>query len=1387
MPTLTPPRRRVRVIAGLVAVAALVGATLTPTLLVAPESASAAPISGVVNSYQDVSAVSGTTVTVTGPVTGAGTPFAVGDRVVLIQMTGTAPATGSNFGNYDRTTITAISGSTITLASIARSYSPASEAVQLVRVAYATGTTTVSGTVTAKAWDGVTGGVVAVAGDTLQLTSNIDATGTGFTNTNPPTGTVVASLTSGPGSATGRGFDGRPWAFGTAYESGEGGLGGGGVGGGGGSEAIAGGTRGGGLAGGGDNGLTPTGSRTTAAGTDGGGSVRFPSRGVDFDFGGGVGAGGGGGVVGGGGGGGGQYGSGGGGGVAGGGSGGGGGVDTSPTPQPSYSGAGGGGVGSVGNGGDGLPGGPNTSINSSSEGSAGAGGGSYGGGGGVASNYSGGDDSAGGGGGGSWFGGGLGGVGGSNSPIGGLTNPWPAGGNGNSAVGTAIPDSAHFLNETNPRLMMGGAGGRGSADSGSILGGAGGGIVIVDFETVQGPGAIRSDGANGLSPASAGGGAHSGSGAGAGGQMLIEAGSVSSPIVVSVKGGLGGAPSANAYHAGVPGGGGGAGGVWLRVEGATATCPSSGFPNVSFDLDGGSSGTPIINPKNGATIGTAGDGATGLACVSPRPVTNPTVSFLKALNGSRVGAADQFRLEVRSGSISGPVLGSSTTTGSGATVDPGTGRVTVDPATSGTTYVLTEAGASGANLADYVSTIQCVDAAGLMSAGSGGVTSGAVPFDPAVGHSVTPVDGADIQCTLTNRALVPGMTFDKRLVSSVKQPDGSYVVQYAIDVRNTGETAEPYTLTDTLRPGAGAIFQSGSWSGPTSGTFTGAGVATTMASGRMLAAGASETYAITVTYAIDPDLVTGSGASASNLCKPDGTDPTGFFGFHNTATFSWDGGTSVDDVCPPFDLVHGMDMAKSLVSSTKGVDGRYTVIYRIVVDNTGDFTELYDLTDRLLPGAGAVLQSGSWSRPGGFSGTFTGPNVATTLASGVSLAAGGQHIYTVTAVYAIDPSLVTGTGSGASNECKPDNTDYTGSFGFHNTASFTWNGGSKDDDACDPFPFGFSFRKALDGPRWQPGDQFRLEVHVGTLTGPLAGSSTTTGSGETIDPTTGAVTVTPAVAGQTYVLTEVGSSGALLSDYDATIVCVDVNGKMTAGQGGVTGTVANRTGVAFDPAVGHAITPVAGSSIDCELTNRSFESGVVYDKHLNSSTRNTDGSYTVVYDIVVTNTGERVETYSLTDTLLPGSGAVFDRGTWAGQTQGTFTGVNVATVLATDESIDPDDIHTYTVTVRYRVDAPAIRGSGIGASNQCKTDNVYYDENYGMHNTAELSWRERRIKDDACAPFTTPKLALTGATLGGALGATVLVQSAVALVLGGGALLLILAIRRRRDRTNDNR
>lgn len=611
-----PDRTRRRRATALLVAAALACAALAPVVGGAPVAV-AASVSGIVNTYQAVSAVSGSTVTVTGSPRGAAAPFAVGDRVMLIQMTGVSPAQpGSNMGNYDTAVITAVSGSTITLSAITRTYSPATEAVQLVRMEYDAGTTTVTGTITAAPWDGATGGVVALAGGSLVLGSDIDASATGFTNDHPPTGIVVPSLSSGAGSATGRGEAGGVTVEPDYLRSIPGG-GGGGLGGGGGTTGVELLGTGGGRGAGGASGAHVGGF--AAAGPPAPGSGGGIASGGWFIFGGADGgAGGGGGVIGGGGGGG-SAASGGGGGTDGGGAGG----DMRRHLGAGSTfrgvGAGGGGPLGVGNGGDGLPGGPTgtSPTDSAQEGSAGAGGGSYGGGGGASSNFAGGDDSAGGGGGGSWTGGGQGGAGGQLDSPGGPVS-YPDGGDGNAPVAGALPDSAHYLNLGNPRLMMGGAGGRGSQDSGHSDGGAGGGVVFLDFQTIAGTGDVRSDGGEGASPA--GGGAHSGSGGGAGGQMRIRAHSIDSPIVVAANGGLGGAPTANLYHSGVSGGGGGAGGIWVELLDVEPTCPADDAPNLTFQLAGGNGGPPVINPKNGILSGTGGDGGTGLGCISPLQV-----------------------------------------------------------------------------------------------------------------------------------------------------------------------------------------------------------------------------------------------------------------------------------------------------------------------------------------------------------------------------------------------------------------------------------------------------------------------------------------------------------------------------------------------------------------------------------------------------------------------------------------------------------------------------------------------------------------------------------------------------------------------------------------------
>lgn len=642
-----PSARAVRRMQSLVLASVLALSAVVPIFGGAP-SAVAAAVSGVVNTYQAVSAVSGSTVTVAGATRGATTPFAVGDRVMLIQMTGVSPAQpGSNFGNYDSATITAIVGSQITLTAITRTYSPGSEAVQLVRVVHDVAPTSVTGTVTAAPWNGETGGVVALSGGSLVLNSDIDVSETGFTNQHTPTSQVVSGLSSGVGSPTGRGFDGeedrRPTVV--AFPGG----GGGGIGGGGGTagpELLG---TGGGIGGGGASVVYDRSDPAepfpiagpTGAGTDGGVAGRSF---VGELFGGTASAAGGGGGVIGGGGGGGSTSGGGGGGTDGAGAGGETRRQVATESLFEDAAAGGGGPRGVGNGGDGIAGGPSgtDTAGSVNEGSAGAGGGSYGGGGGAPSNYSGGDESSGGGGGGSWTGGGEGGVGGYLRD---LDLRYANGGDGNDPVAGPLPDTAHYLNLSNPRLMMGGAGGRGSQDSGHSDGGSGGGIVFLDFETISGPGVVRADGGEGAIPA--GGGAHSGSGGGAGGQMRIRAQVIENPLTLAANGGLGGTPTANLYHAGVSGGGGGAGGIWVELPGIEPTCPAGNVPDLVFEIAGGNGGPSITNPKNNFPSGTGGTGGNGLACVTP--IAAPALEFAKSSDpdpGTAVKPGDEITYAV---------------------------------------------------------------------------------------------------------------------------------------------------------------------------------------------------------------------------------------------------------------------------------------------------------------------------------------------------------------------------------------------------------------------------------------------------------------------------------------------------------------------------------------------------------------------------------------------------------------------------------------------------------------------------------------------------------------------------------------------------------------------
>lgn len=112
----------------------------------------------VVNAYYPVSNIAGTVIT-EGVGTGIAHTLAVSDRVLLVQMTGSVGVDG---GKFEFTEVTVVSGNDITVNLLTRTYTFATEAVQLVCVPYDPVSVTTQANILDKAWDGTTGGIVSV-------------------------------------------------------------------------------------------------------------------------------------------------------------------------------------------------------------------------------------------------------------------------------------------------------------------------------------------------------------------------------------------------------------------------------------------------------------------------------------------------------------------------------------------------------------------------------------------------------------------------------------------------------------------------------------------------------------------------------------------------------------------------------------------------------------------------------------------------------------------------------------------------------------------------------------------------------------------------------------------------------------------------------------------------------------------------------------------------------------------------------------------------------------------------------------------------------------------------------------------------------------------------
>jgi hypothetical protein len=145
-------------------------------------------IKGVINHYAAVQKICSDGILGVDDATG----FAEGDKIIIIQMQGaTIDVTEStafgdvtalnNAGKYEYNEVGEVQGKNIVPKyELTNSYNASGGSVQIVRVPVYTNKVVVGGTLTAAAWNGSKGGILAFEAPEIELQSNIDLTGKGF-------------------------------------------------------------------------------------------------------------------------------------------------------------------------------------------------------------------------------------------------------------------------------------------------------------------------------------------------------------------------------------------------------------------------------------------------------------------------------------------------------------------------------------------------------------------------------------------------------------------------------------------------------------------------------------------------------------------------------------------------------------------------------------------------------------------------------------------------------------------------------------------------------------------------------------------------------------------------------------------------------------------------------------------------------------------------------------------------------------------------------------------------------------------------------------------------------------------------------------------------------
>lgn len=593
-------------------------------------------------------------------------------------------------------------------------------------------------------------------------------------------------------------------------------------------------------------------------------------------------------------------------------------------------------------------------------------------------------------------------------------------------------------------------------------------------------------------------------------------------------------------------------------------------------------------------------------------------------------------------------------------------------------------------------------------------------------------------------------TVTKTAAAATQDPTtGNWTVKYDVKVTNGSGIQLAYTLTDTAAALPAGVTPVGGWSvtGPVkvpadagsatpNASWNGTG---TLATG-LLPKGATHTF--TVSRVV---TVTASANPGNLKCS---STPGQGGGLWNSATVTNGVGTDSDQDCTTIE-VPKVDVAKKVVSTVQGVDGKWTVVYDVVVSNASDLTAVYSLSDTLHFGGGISVVSASWSGAG--SGVFASGETSAVLATDRALLAKSSHTFTVSVVSLVDPAA---WGSSGSQLACPPGEDGVG--GFLNSATVTFPGGSDTAQDCSEpsLPsivkdFVSSTQSDTDASRWTvvylvrvTGGDHDTFYDLSDVPSFAEGVDVVSGSAQRTDtvPVGEAVELAP---GSGKIATGVALAAGAEHTYRVAWL-VDIP-RPVADEVATCGQT---------PSEGHgffneAVLSVGGVDINDDACGDIDEFVVPrVEKDVTSTKQNRDGTWTIVYSVTVTLPTDAADNpkglgakYDLVDTLDFGEGLDVIRAGWTGPggASGGFDLASGQATLAQGVTITPGSTpHVYVVTVDADVTTAAVedntlecRSPGEGASG-------------GFLNTVRLTSGGTTGEDTACSEPAIPTIEKTG-------------------------------------------